>query len=70
MFKHWFALPTWALTHLLNPFLPMNHAWKGRLFTLTEWAEGETELCKDFDAMGWMSLCNVAFIIWFLYNRW
>jgi hypothetical protein len=57
-----FSLPTWLLTRALLPFLPKTHAWYGRRFTLAEWAQGQTAMCREFDYVFWAitgALCIV-----------
>ena len=49
----WRAFPTWILVRSTSQFLPENHPWKGRAFTLREWADGQTEKCRMFDACFW-----------------
>lgn len=46
------TLPVWAVVRLCDRFLASDHPWKGRKFTLSEWAEGAT-------------LFNVALGFWF-----
>ena len=47
------AIPTWLLTKALTPFLPKEHSWKYRRFSLRDWAYGRTELTEKFDSVGW-----------------
>lgn len=47
-------LPTWLLTRLVVPFLPSEHPWKGRRFTLADWRRGQTALCRMFDKVLWV----------------
>jgi len=48
------AIPTWFLTCLLEPFLPASHPWKGKYYSLSEWARGQTSMCKEFDWVFWI----------------
>jgi len=61
------AFPTWIITRLLGPFLPVTHPWYGRKFTLQHWASHQTSLCRVFDyaLWVWLPLMIVSFI-WFI----
>lgn len=63
------ALPTWALTRMVRPFLPAQHPFKDRRFSLANWHAGQTPLCRGFDhvfwggiimAIGWIGLWLLA----------
>ena len=49
------SIPTWLITNLLAPFLPKNHPWKHKWFTLSYWHVGQTPLCQWFDIIFWVS---------------
>jgi hypothetical protein len=49
------ALPTWLIVMIVLPFIPTDHPWKGRRFTLEEWFEGRTTYTKLFDFSYWCS---------------
>jgi hypothetical protein len=51
-YKLW-ALPTWLLTKVMS--FPEGHPWKGRRITLSKWAAGRTDLCKQYDSVFWAS---------------
>lgn len=58
-----FALPTWALTNALNPFLlPRGHPWR-RWWTLEEWSSGQSPLCILFDWVFWNVVISAAFML-------
>ena len=48
------ALPTWMMTKAVCPFLPRKHPWKDRKFSLREWSDGRTLLCKALDLLFWV----------------
>lgn len=63
------AFPTWALTRFFSPFLPETHPWRFRRFTLREWEEGQTDLCRTFDFGFWVGFFGftvLALRIWVL----
>ena len=45
--KKLLTFPTWLTVRLLNVFLPKNHEWKNKKFSLKDWSENSTEL-NDF----------------------
>jgi hypothetical protein len=47
------SLPTWLLTSAILPFLPAEHPWKGRRFTLRDWHDHQTMMCRWFDFYLW-----------------
>ena len=51
--KKLYALPTWAITNIITPFLPREHPWRMRWFELADWAEKQTDLCRSFDFVFW-----------------
>ena len=59
------SIPTWAVVRMLYPFLPKSHPWHGRRFTLREWWEGQTDVCRMFDGLFWIHLAvSGAMSIW------
>jgi hypothetical protein len=55
--------PTWLLTRALTPFLPLDHPWRYRHFTLANWAAGATPLCRDLSLCIWVSLITLLLMI-------
>lgn len=45
----------------LEPLLPVEHKWYGRLFSLPDWYLGRTPVSCDFDDMMW--LCGLMFAV-------
>ncbi len=63
--KDFVAIPTWTITRLVLPFVPGNHPWYGKRFTLRDWASHQTPLCRMFDVMLWLWLpATAAGVIW------
>jgi hypothetical protein len=54
------ALPTLVLTRALRPLLPDDHPWRHRRFTLTNWSEHQTALCRGFDNLFWLWLIGAT----------
>lgn len=50
------SLPTWVIARMLLPFFSDAHPWKGRKLTLKAWRAGQTELCRTFDVIFWISI--------------
>lgn len=46
--------PTWVMTNAMSPFLPKAHPWKNKWFTLRDWHQNQTPLCRSFDMLGWV----------------
>lgn len=57
------ALPTWLVTLVMLPFLPKTHPWHGRRFTLYDWYEHQTPLCRDFDFVMWINGVILALVL-------
>lgn len=55
------AIPTWLATNLYTPLLPKGHPWKNKWFGLVDWAEGESEVSREFDRGLWLCVA-VGFI--------
>jgi hypothetical protein len=56
----YFSLPTWIATRLVQPFLPVTHPFHNRPFTLDDWKNGQTDLCRWFDWAIWISLICIG----------
>lgn len=57
------AVPTWAMTNALTPFLSKSHPWRGRWFPLADWHRYRTDETRFYDfALWWwfFSLCLVV----------
>jgi hypothetical protein len=57
------VLPTWILVGILRPTFPKNHAWKHKRFSLTDWANGSTELNDTFSFSFWLGIFLLIFFI-------
>lgn len=55
-FRPFSALPTWAL----NRLLPAEHPF--RAMSLSDWHRGQTQLCRQFDALLWVNAAALAAI--------
>lgn len=58
----YFQLPTWLLMKLNRPLLPKIHPWYEKDFTLQDWVDNSTGLCKLFDLVFWFSLFNIMLL--------
>jgi len=63
--KQILVIPTWILARIAILFLPKNHAWKNRRFTLIDWAEHSTEVNNSFSLFFWISGMCLLFIGFF-----
>jgi hypothetical protein len=54
------VFPTWVIVRIMLPFLPKGHPWKGRRFTLRDWAQGSTEANDLFSMAMWVGGICVA----------
>ncbi len=66
--KQIIVLPTWVLVRIMIPFLPKNHAWKNRRFSLKNWAEHSRDLNDAFSILFWVNgiyLFLIAFMIFY-----
>lgn len=61
------AIPTWALTRLIiwSERLPAGHPWAGKRFTLTDWQEHRTQICRAFDQMLWLNAMALMYLFVF-----
>lgn len=57
------ALPTWALVQAFRPFLPKDHPWKYKFFTLPDWEAGRTSFTVMNDAIYWFSVALIFIYI-------
>jgi len=66
--KDFWSIPTWAITRILIPFLPPAHPWHGRAFTLEDWTDHQTPLCRELDVALWiswpMAIASVILVFW------
>lgn len=65
----WFiALPTWLWTKLIRFTFPDMHPWSReqmpQFYSLRNWAENETDLCRHFDYVLWSGIPVVFGLIW------
>jgi hypothetical protein len=58
------ALPSWLVACAIEPLLPLEHDWYGRIFSLPDWYLGRTPVSCDFDAMMWF--CALTFAVFLL----
>lgn len=49
------ALPTWLIVIIITPFLPIDHQWNGRRFTLNNWYTGRTSYTRIIDFCLWIN---------------
>ena len=60
------SFPTWIIARIMNNFLPKEHPWYKKKFTLKDWHEHETDYTRMFDVMFWFQfftlLCCLAII--------
>jgi hypothetical protein len=54
------AFPSWAYFMLARPWLPKNHPWRKRRFSLRDWHACETPLCRILDVALVAGLANFA----------
>ena len=55
------SLPSWAVVRAMRRFLPEEHAWKHRKFSLLDWHLGATEVTARFDLVLWSYF---LFLVW------
>lgn len=64
--KQLLTLPTWIIAKLTIPFLPKNHAWKNKKFTLKDWADHSTNLNNQFSLTFWSFGIIFSTLLFFL----
>lgn len=62
-------IPVWAITELVKLFLPRNHPWYGRRFTLQSWVDGGTSDALWFAIFFWVSAFSIACVAYFLFAK-
>lgn len=62
------GLPSWLLARALIPFVPKDHPWHGRRFTLTDWCAHETQVCRDFDTTLWLCVPTLIWGLMYLFS--
>lgn len=68
MAKKLLVFPTWTLFHFLRRFLPQDHKWKNKQFTLDEWAKGSTDLNDAFSLFFWVMGLGLSFMLFILHQ--
>jgi hypothetical protein len=64
------SLPTWLLVWVFWSVLRKNHPWrKHKRFTLMEWYNRQTELCRSYDLIWWAMVFAMVLIIHLLVIR-
>lgn len=58
-----FALPSWLLIRISRPLLSSSHIWKHRRFGLKEWANGRTQLTREFDFVLWFYFLSLVAVL-------
>ena len=59
----WASVPTFLLTKCMIPCLPEKHLWKNKRFSLQDWHKHQTNLCKLFDFVFWVSGACICFSV-------
>lgn len=59
-------LPSWVLVRLMTPFLPSNHPFKNKKFTLDEWLKGSTNITMVLSILLWSNFLCLLFLLIFL----
>jgi hypothetical protein len=60
--KTFAVFPTWVLLLLAKRWLPTNHPWRYRTFTLQDWARHGTPLLAGFGVFFWFQLIQLPLI--------
>lgn len=67
--KQILVIPTWVLVNIFTSFLPVRHLWRGRKFTLSDWAKHSTDATIAFSIFFWISgVCEVFAILYLIKN--
>lgn len=61
--KKLLVFPTWLLVRFFIPFLPEEHIWKGRKFSLSDWSYHSTKLNIQFGTFFWVAGIGVIGLI-------
>lgn len=65
------SLPTWLISKFLRAFFRADHPWRKEVlpvfFSLADWHNGQTILCRQFDCVLWVCLlCYIPLFIMIL----
>lgn len=62
-------LPVWLFIRLITPILPSKHPWKNKKFTLTEWANGATDLSLAVGVLFWGNFISMSIVLTYVILR-
>lgn len=57
------VFPTWIIVRIVIPFLPKNHPWKNKKFSLENWAKHSTQANDMCSLFFWIAVvCEIIML--------